>query len=320
MLVGQGSTLHYERCGRVGSCPTNDSLFASRKPTEYGKQNPNMASEEKLKQIVEAALLAAGRPLSLDQLLALFEEREQPEKKELREVLTSLMEDFQGRGIEVVEVGSGFRIQVRAGLSSWVSRLWVERPPKYSRALLETLALIAYRQPITRGEIEDIRGVSVSSNIIKTLTEREWVRVVGHRDVPGKPALYATTKEFLDYFNLKSLNELPTLAEIRDLDSINRELELSDPDKSDQPASEETGGGDAETDDEVIAEDSALLTDETEVGEVEASDEPPQAGEEIVETEQTNDLREEEIPTAVESTDNAVELETELKKSSHEQE
>ncbi|MEJ2393977.1 MAG: SMC-Scp complex subunit ScpB [Candidatus Thiodiazotropha sp.] len=279
-----------------------------------------MASEEKLKQIVEAALLAAGRPLSLDQLLALFEEREQPEKKELREVLTSLMEDYQGRGIEVVEVGSGFRIQVRAGLSSWVSRLWAERPPKYSRALLETLALIAYRQPITRGEIEDIRGVSVSSNIIKTLTEREWVRVVGHRDVPGKPALYATTKEFLDYFNLKSLNELPTLAEIRDLDSINRELELSDPDKSDQPASEETGAGDAETDDEVIAEDSASLTDEAEVGEVEASDEPLQAGEEIVETEQTNDLREEEIPAAVESSDNAVELETELKKSSHEQE
>jgi segregation and condensation protein B len=320
MLVGQGSTLRYERCGRVGPCPTNDSLFASRKPTEYGKQNPNMASEEKLKQIVEAALLAAGRPLSLDQLLALFEEREQPEKKSLREVLTSLMEDYQGRGIEVVEVGSGFRIQVRAGLSSWVSRLWVERPPKYSRALLETLALIAYRQPITRGEIEDIRGVSVSSNIIKTLTEREWVRVVGHRDVPGKPALYATTKEFLDYFNLKSLNELPTLAEIRDLDSINRELELSDPDKSDQPASEETGAGDAETDDEVIAEDSASLTDEAEVGEVEASDEPLQAGEEIVETEQTNDLREEEIPIAVESSDNAVELETELKKSSHEQE
>ncbi len=279
-----------------------------------------MASEEKLKQIVEAALLAAGRPLSLDQLLALFEEREQPEKKELREVLTSLMEDYQGRGIEVVEVGSGFRIQVRAGLSSWVSRLWAERPPKYSRALLETLALIAYRQPITRGEIEDIRGVSVSSNIIKTLTEREWVRVVGHRDVPGKPALYATTKEFLDYFNLKSLNDLPTLAEIRDLDSINRELELSDPDKSDQPASEESGAGDAETDDEVIAEDSASLTDEAEVGEVEAGDEPLQAGEEIVETEQTNDLREEEIPAAVESSDNAVELETELKKSSHEQE
>ena len=190
-----------------------------------------MSDDKKLKQIVEAALLAAGRPLSLDQLSALFPERELPDKKQLREVLTQLAEDYEGRGIEVTEVGSGFRIQVRAEFSPWVSKLWAERPPKYSRALLETLALIAYRQPITRGEIEDIRGVSVSTNIIKTLTEREWVRVVGHRDVPGKPALYATTKEFLDYFNLKSLNELPTLAEIRDLDSINRELELLDPDK-----------------------------------------------------------------------------------------
>ncbi len=271
-----------------------------------------MASEEKLKQIVEAALLAAGRPLSLDQILALFEEREQPEKKALREVLDSLMEDYQGRGIEVVEVGSGFRIQVRAGLSSWVSRLWAERPPKYSRALLETLALIAYRQPITRGEIEDIRGVSVSSNIIKTLTEREWVRVVGHRDVPGKPALYATTREFLDYFNLKSLNELPTLAEIRDLDSINRELELSDPDRQAQQAPAETGGGDAETDDEVIAEDSELLTEEVEGAEPEASDEAPS------EDEQPLAEREEEIQAAVDSADNVIELETELKKTSHE--
>jgi segregation and condensation protein B len=188
-----------------------------------------MTDEDRLKQIVEAALLAAGRPLSLDQLQALFPEREEPDKKQLREVLDGLSEDYQGRGIEITEVGSGFRIQVRAEFSPWVSKLWAERPPKYSRALLETLALIAYRQPITRGEIEDVRGVSVSTNIIKTLTEREWVRVVGHRDVPGKPALYATTKEFLDYFNLQSLNELPTLAEIRDLDSINRELELVDP-------------------------------------------------------------------------------------------
>jgi len=237
-----------------------------------------MSSQEKLKQIVEAALLAAGRPLNMDQLLALFEEREQPEKKDVREVLESLMQDYQGRGIEVVEVGSGYRIQVRAGLSPWVSRLWAERPPKYSRALLETLALIAYRQPITRGEIEDIRGVSVSSNIIKTLTEREWVRVVGHRDVPGKPSLYATTKEFLDYFNLSSLNELPTLAEIRDLDSINRELELSDPDKLDE--SQDESGGDAETDDEDISAASEILIDEIEMDETgmpEDEDESPSA-------------------------------------------
>ncbi|MBT3014028.1 MAG: SMC-Scp complex subunit ScpB [Candidatus Thiodiazotropha sp. (ex Lucina aurantia)] len=193
-----------------------------------------MTDEERLKQIVEAALLAAGRPLNLDQLQSLFPEQEAPDKKQLREVLAQLSDDYQGRGIEITEVGSGFRIQVRAEFSPWVSKLWAERPPKYSRALLETLALIAYRQPITRGEIEDVRGVSVSTNIIKTLTEREWVRVVGHRDVPGKPALYATTREFLDYFNLKSLNELPTLAEIRDLDSINRELELVDPEKQQQ--------------------------------------------------------------------------------------
>lgn len=188
-----------------------------------------MAVENELKQIVEAALLAAGRPLSLEQLQALFDPGSEPDKKQLREVLERLAEDYAGRGIELKEVGSGFRTQVRSAYAPWVSRLYAERPPRYSRALLETLALIAYRQPITRGEIEDIRGVSVSSNIVKTLTEREWVRVVGHRDVPGKPALYATTKEFLDYFNLQSLSELPTLAEIRDLDSINRELELKDP-------------------------------------------------------------------------------------------
>jgi segregation and condensation protein B len=208
-----------------------------------------MSNDElKLKQIVEGALLAAGRPLSLDQLQGLFSESEVPEKKDLRDVLSALTEDYEGRGIEVVEVASGFRIQVRSNLSPWISKLWVERPPKYSRALLETLALIAYRQPITRGEIEDIRGVAVSTNIIKTLTEREWVRVVGHRDVPGKPALYATTKEFLDYFNLKGLNELPTLAEIRDLDSINRELELLDPDKLPPESTEsDTGEADAES-------------------------------------------------------------------------
>ena len=186
---------------------------------------------QKLKSILEASLLAAGGSLSLDQMLQLFEEDSQPEKKSLREALTALTEDYEGRGMQVTETGSGWRIQVRAEYADWVSRLWEEKPARYSRALMETLALIAYRQPITRGEIEEVRGVSVSSNIIKTLQEREWIRVVGHRDVPGKPALYATSKIFLDYFNLKSLNDLPSLAEIRDLDSINQELELNDPDK-----------------------------------------------------------------------------------------
>jgi segregation and condensation protein B len=184
-----------------------------------------------LKNIIEAALLAAGRPLSLDTLQGLFSEIECPGKKELREVLQQLTDDYQGRGIEITEVSSGWRIQVGQGCSPWVSRLWDERPARYSRALMETLALIAYRQPITRGEIEDIRGVSVSTNIIKTLLERDWVHVVGQRDVPGKPSLYGTTREFLDYFGLKSLDELPTLAELRDLDEINRELDLEDPDK-----------------------------------------------------------------------------------------
>jgi segregation and condensation protein B len=263
-----------------------------------------MASEDKLKQIVEAALLAAGRPLSLDQIQALFEEKEQPEKKALREVMTELMQDYEGRGIEVIEVGSGFRIQVRAGLSPWISRLWAERPPKYSRALLETLALIAYRQPITRGEIEDIRGVSVSTNIIKTLTEREWVRVVGHRDVPGKPALYATTKEFLDYFNLKSLNDLPTLAEIRDLESINRELELSDPDKAEQQAE---SNGDEACDDTV-----SEISQETDVAEEEVAAEVVSiSGDSEPSNEEEAAVDEEEVISMPD--DNVVQLEPEVK-------
>lgn len=182
-----------------------------------------------LTNIVEAALLAAGEPLSLDRLLGLFDEGERPDKKQLREAITQLQDECQGRGIELKEVGSGYRFQARQEMAVWVGRLWDERPARYSRALLETLALIAYRQPITRAEIEDIRGVAVSSNIVKTLLERGWVRVVGHRDVPGRPALYATTREFLDYFSLTSLDELPTLAELRDLDKINAELDLRFP-------------------------------------------------------------------------------------------
>ena len=181
-----------------------------------------------LKHILEAALLAAGRPLTLEQMQNLFPEAEQPDKTELRDALKELDADYSGRGLELKEVASGFRVQVRQQLEPWISRLWEERTPKYSRALLETLALVAYRQPITRGEIEDVRGVSVSTNIMKTLQEREWVRAVGYRDVPGRPAMYGTTKEFLDYFNLKSLDELPTLAELRDIDSINAELNFSD--------------------------------------------------------------------------------------------
>ena len=186
-------------------------------------------SETGLVQILEGALLAAGRPLTVAQLSELFEEHERPENSAIREAMKEVAEHCEGRGFELVEVASGFRFQVRQNLSPWVARLWQERPAKYSRALLETLALIAYRQPITRGEIEEIRGVAVSSNIIKTLHEREWIRVVGHRDVPGRPAMYATTRQFLDYFNLKNLDQLPALAEIRDLDTLNAELGFTEP-------------------------------------------------------------------------------------------
>ena len=186
-------------------------------------------SETGLVQIIEGALLAAGKPLTVPQLAELFEEHERPENTAIREALKEVAERCDGRGFELQEVASGFRFQVRQSLSTWVARLWQERPQKYSRALLETLALIAYRQPITRGEIEEIRGVAVSSNIIKTLHEREWIRVVGHRDVPGRPAMYATTRQFLDYFNLKSLDQLPALAEIRDMETLNAELGFTDP-------------------------------------------------------------------------------------------
>lgn len=185
---------------------------------------------EIIKKVVEAALLASGKPLKIDRIMALFAEGDfQPEKKDIHEALNAISEDCKDRGIELREVASGFRLQVREDMAPWISRLWEEKPQRYTRALLETLALIAYRQPVTRGEIEDVRGVAVSSNIIKSLTEREWIKVVGHRDVPGKPAMYGTTKEFLDYFNLKSLDELPTLAELRDFESINAELDLQLP-------------------------------------------------------------------------------------------
>jgi segregation and condensation protein B len=196
-----------------------------------------------LKQILEAALLAAGGPLGMDRLLELFTDEERPEPKRIREVLDELSGDYQGRGIELKEVASGWRIQVRKDYASWVARLYQEKPARYSRALLETLAIIAYRQPVTRGEIEDIRGVGVSTQIVKTLLEREWVRVVGHRDVPGKPALYATTRRFLDYFGLKSLDELPTLQQLKDLDEIAGELPLEEPQQGlplQEPAAEPT--------------------------------------------------------------------------------
>lgn len=178
----------------------------------------NLNDPKELASLLEAWLLAQGRPLSLERLGELFEEGERPEPAQIREALDVLRNSCEGRAFELKEVASGYRLQVREKFAPWVGRLWEERPQRYSRAMLETLALIAYRQPITRGEIEDIRGVAVNSQIVKTLQERDWIRVVGYRDVPGKPAMLATTRAFLDYFNLKSLEELPPLAVLRELE------------------------------------------------------------------------------------------------------
>ena len=200
--------------------------------------------EAGLVQILEGALLAAGEPLSVQRMALLFEENERPSKDDIRAAIKLVEERCEDRGYELVQVASGYRFQVRQDLAAWVGRLWQERPARYSRALMETLSLIAYRQPITRGEIEEIRGVAVSTNIIKTLLEREWVRVVGHRDVPGRPAMYATTRQFLDYFNLKSLDQLPPLAEIKELDNLSGELALEVPEQVSDTDTEPDGTGD----------------------------------------------------------------------------
>jgi segregation and condensation protein B len=178
----------------------------------------NLNEPRELASLLEAFLLASGKPQSLERLFELFEEAERPEPGVFKKALEHLRKSCEGRAFELKEVASGYRLQVREHYAPWVGRLWEERPQRYSRAMLETLALIAYRQPITRGEIEDVRGVAVNSHIVKTLLEREWIRVVGHRDVPGKPAMFATTKAFLDHFNLKSLDELPPLAALRELE------------------------------------------------------------------------------------------------------
>jgi segregation and condensation protein B len=191
--------------------------------------------DTEIKYFVEAALLAAGRPLSVDQLQALFDTGSAPEKTEIRRAITELDQEFERRGIAIVEVASGFRVQIKPGMVERLQKLWEERPPRYSRALFETLALVAYRQPITRGEIEEIRGVAVSSNIIRSMLERDWIRVVGHRDVPGRPAMFGTTKAFLDYFGLKKLDDLPPLADLSDWESLRVQLNLPDVDADEIP-------------------------------------------------------------------------------------
>jgi segregation and condensation protein B len=194
--------------------------------------------QTEIKYFIEAALLAAGRPLSVDQLQGLFDGRSAPSKPDIRAAITTLVEEYEPRGITISEVASGFRIQVKAGMAERLQKLWEERPPRYSRALFETLALVAYRQPITRGEIEEVRGVSVSANIVRTLLERDWVRVVGHRDVPGRPEMFGTTRNFLDYFGLKKLDDLPPLADLSDWESLRVQLNL--------PEVEDEASGDTE--------------------------------------------------------------------------
>jgi segregation and condensation protein B len=213
--------------------------------------------QQKLKNIIEAVLMSAEKPLKVNDIEVLFAgDNDMPARDEIRRALKELGEEYDSRGFELKEVASGFRIQVRQDYSQWIGRLWEEKPARYTRALLETMALIAYRQPITRGEIEEVRGVSVSSNIIKTLLEREWIKVLGHKDVPGKPALYGTTKEFLDYFNLKSLEDLPSLAEIKDLDKIYRELDLDidNTDTARENLDDESTGTDTEAGSEEVDE------------------------------------------------------------------
>lgn len=215
-------------------------------------------ADMKLEYLIEATLLAAGRPVTVQQLLELFDERERPSIDQVRDALANLASQYADRGIELLEVASGWRVQVRSRYVDAVSRLWQERPSRYSRALLETLALIAYRQPITRGEIEEIRGVTVSSTIMRTLQERNWIRVVGHREVPGRPELLGTTREFLDYFGLKGLDALPSLAELRDVESIGLQLEL--PGSEVAEAAGAVGESPDQTADDVASEDADVLS------------------------------------------------------------
>ncbi len=235
-----------------------------------------MMQQTQLKNILEAILLTAEQPMDMRKLDALFkaDEEQRPGNDDILQALQSLQKDYAGRGIELKEVASGYRMQVASVNAPWVARMWEEKPPRYSRALLETLVLIAYRQPITRGEIEDIRGVSVSTYIVKTLTEREWVKVLGHKDVPGRPSMYGTTREFLDYFNLKSLDELPSLADISDFEKLHPELAL-----------EQAIATDGSTIEEIPAQVSLLAM----------ADEPIQEAEEIENAETKNDLKSEPI-------------------------
>jgi len=242
--------------------------------------------QNEIKHFVEAALLAAGRPLNVDQLKNLFDQRMAPEKAEIRAAIVTLNEEYEERGLLIAEVASGFRMQIKPAMVDRLQKLWEERPPRYSRALFETLALIAYRQPITRGEIEEVRGVSVSANIVRTLMERDWVRVVGHRDVPGRPEMFGTSKAFLDYFGLKKLDDLPPLADLADWESLRVQLNLpeveepGDAEDSPENVSIPVLQPQAENEEETIDADAETHTDLPELEPV--SDEPEDVEELVV--------------------------------------
>jgi len=210
--------------------PASAALTANQTDLKPDRCKPDLMDQHFITRIVEAALLAANQPLTIVQMRGLFTVDEPAPEGSIEQALTDLRASCDGRGIELAETASGYRFQVQADVHAWVARLWTERQTKYTRATLETLAIIAYRQPITRGEIEQVRGVAVSSNIIKALEEREWIRVIGHRDVPGRPELLGTTRGFLDYFGLKSLDQLPPLSELKDFGELDPQLSFTDPD------------------------------------------------------------------------------------------
>ena len=258
--------------------------------------------DNKVKMIIEGLLLAAGRPLTLESIAAVFNDDERPENEELLAVLARIDEECSDRGFELTKVASGYRFQVKQELAEWVSKLWEERPPRYTRALLETLALIAYRQPITRGDIEEIRGVAVSSNIIRTLLDREWIRVVGQRDVPGRPSMFATTKQFLDYFNLESLQQLPALSEIRDMDGgakdLGFEAELAAARVLEMPENtEEENTAELSEDEkaELLAEEEAIALSQKPLDEILHPNGLPESSEESEESDEQEDDGEDEF-------------------------
>jgi len=251
--------------------------------------------EEQLKNIIEGALLAVGQALTIDRIISMFPEDEKPSRQKVKEALQALEKDCENRGIELKQVASGYRLQVRSQYTEWVHRLWDEKPSRYSRASMETLALVAYRQPITRGEIEEVRGVAVSSNIIKTLLEREWIRCVGHRDVPGKPAMYGTTKQFLDYFNLKSLDELPTLSELKDLDSIGGQLELEISDEDKELLASQGQIAEIETDEDIMDMDEEDYDDDEDYDEDDDDEEDDDAEYDMSEEEEEEVLHTAEV-------------------------